>query len=173
MTKRRVMITISTSCLQLAAPFFDEEDSEEEESEELAPHLTYADGELPEPTELLTEGYLITTPQRVEILYEESSMSGMEGSVTTVGFDRSAPHLVSMMRSGPVHSTLIFEKGKRHTSIYDTPFSSFELTSHTLHIENKLLTEGTIALEYLLSFHGAASEHCKLLISVRPSDAEF
>ncbi len=173
MTRRNVMITISSSCLQLTEPFWDEEDAEEDalDEEEAVgePFTPSYKGELPEPTELLTEGHLITTPQRVELVYEESEMSGMEGSVSTIGFDRATPGLVTLMRTGPVGSALVFEQNKRHTSIYRTPFSSFELCAHTLHVENKLLTEGTLALEYILSFHGAESEHCRLLISVKPA----
>ncbi len=171
MTRREVMIQISSSCLQLADPFWEDdcdEDCEACEKNTDAPAFApnYA-GELPEPTELFTEGRLVTSPNRVELVYEESEMSGMEGSVTTIGFDRNAPELVTMMRTGMVRSALVFEAGKRHTSLYHTPFSSFELCAHTLHIENKLLTEGTLSLEYILSFHGAESEHCRLFITVR------
>ncbi len=173
MTERDVMITISSSCLQLAEPFWegDDEYDEELDGEEAGgePFMPSYKGELPEPTELLTEGRLLTTPQRVELVYEESEMSGMEGSISTIGFDRATPGLVTLMRTGPVGSALVFEQNKRHTSIYRTPFSSFELCAHTLRVENKLLTEGTLALEYILSFHGAESEHCRLLISVKPA----
>ncbi len=174
MTRRNVMIYMTSSCLQLAEPFWEDGyDGEDEDCEGdcEAPVFTpsYA-GELPEPTELWAEGRLITTPKRVELVYEESEMSGMEGSVTTVGFDRDAPELVTMMRTGMVRSALVFESGKRHNSLYHTPFSDFELCTHTLYIENKLLTEGTIDLEYILSFHGADSEHCKLHISIRNNE---
>ncbi len=172
MTKRDVMITISSACLQLEEPYweYENEDAEELIEEDEAPAFSPRyKGELPEPSELLTEGKLVTTPYRVELMYEESEMSGMEGSVSTIGFDRDNPGLVTLMRSGMVRSALVFEQGKRHTSIYQTPFSSFELCAHTLRVENKLLTEGTLALEYILSFHGVESEHCRLLISVRPA----
>ena len=166
MTKRKVMIKISSACLQLTEPFWEEETDEFDPDE--CRFEPSEDREMPEPTELLTEGLLVTDEHRVELMYEESEMSGMAGSVTTIGFDRSAPGLISMMRTGPVRSALVFEAGKRYSNVYETPFSSFDLCTHTLHIENNLLTAGTLSLEYILSFQGTQSEHCSMEISVKP-----
>lgn len=170
MTKRKVMIRICSACLQLAEPFWEEE-CDEFDPDEHPPFEPSPDGELPEPTELLTEGLLVTDAHRVELLYEESEMSGMEGSVTTIGFDRKAPELISMMRTGLVRSALVFEAGKRYSNLYETPFSTFDLCTHTLHVENRLLTEGRLSLEYILSFQGTQSEHCKLEITVKPVES--
>ena len=169
MTKRKVMIRIRSACLQLSEPFWEEESDEFDVDERS--FEPPKNGEMPEPMELLTEGMLVTDARRVELMYEESEMSGMEGSVTTIGFDRANPALISMMRTGMVRSALVFEQGKRHFNIYETPFSSFDLCTHTLRAENKLLTEGRLSLEYILSFQGTESEHCKLEISVKPSES--
>ena len=170
MTKRKVMIRISSAVLQMSEPFWEEE-SDEFDPDERPPFEPSPDGELPEPTELLTEGLLVTDEHRVELLYEESEMSGMEGSVTTIGFDRNEPELISMMRTGPVRSALVFEAGKRYSNLYETPFSIFDLCTHTLYVENKLLSEGRLALEYILSFEGTQSEHCKLEVTVKPTES--
>lgn len=167
MTKRTVMIRMKTACLQLAEPLWLEEDGVLNPLDE--DHLDPPVGdEMPEPIEVLTEGLLVTDERRVELMYEESELSGMEGAVTTIGFDRSAPELISMMRTGPVRSAFVFEEGKRYSNVYETPYASFDLSTHTLQVENKLLSEGRLLLEYILSFHGTQSEHCKIEISVKP-----
>lgn len=169
MTKRNVMISILTSRIQIAESLFDE--NSEEVEQELPPEP--ADDEMPEPTELLLEGRLITGRDRVELVWDEGELSGMEGSTAVVGFDRATPGLVSMMRSGTVSTAMIFESGKRHMSVYDTPFSSFELCVHTLTVENALLTEGYLVLEYLIEIHGAEAERCRMMITVKDQEALF
>ena len=169
MTKRNVMICISTSRIEVGVDLFDS-DTDEVDEEELTEEPT---GEMPEPTDLLTEGRLVTSPTRVELIYDETEFSGMEGSVTSIGFDRLHPEMISMMRSGPVSTAMIFEEGKRHMSVFDTPFSSFQICTRTLHVENKLLTDGTIFLEYIIEIHGAQAERCRMQISVRNDEKLF
>ena len=117
---------------------------------------------------MLMEGRLVTNANRVELMYEESELTGMEGSVTTIGFDRNNPDLISMMRTGVVRTALTFESGKRHFCLYNTPYSDFEVCVRTIAVENALLTEGTLRLDYLIEIHGAQAEHCKMTISIRP-----
>ncbi len=163
------MIHMLTSRLELGGSLFDEENEEETEEEETG-GIDFAAlmGEMPEPTEMLMEGRLVTNANRVELMYEESELTGMEGSVTTIGFDRNNPDLISMMRTGVVRTALTFESGKRHFCLYNTPYSDFEVCVRTIAVENALLTEGTLRLDYLIEIHGAQAEHCKMTISVRP-----
>ena len=161
MTKRNVMVTLSTARTEIAEDLFDEE------SEGILQPQDFLLPELPEPTDLIVEGRLVTNEQRVELVYEEGELSGMEGSVTAIGFDRATPGLISMIRTGTVATALVFEEGKRHFSVYDTPYSSFQVCVHTLRIENALLTEGRIHLDYLIEIHGAQAEHCRMTIRAR------
>ena len=169
MTKRNVMIHISTTRRQLAMSLFDEM----EDDELLPEEPDNGEEESDEPTDMLVEGRLITGPQRVELVYDEGEFSGMEGSVTSIGFDRSAPELVSMLRSGPVSTGMVFEEGRRHLCVYETPFSNFQICVRALHVENALLTEGRILLEYLIEVHGAQAERCRMLITVKNDDGLF
>ena len=108
---------------------------------------------------------MVTGPDRVELVYEESELSGMEGSVSTIGFDRANPGLISMMRSGLVSTALVFEENKRHICVYHTPFSEFEVCAAARRVENRLLTEGKIELDYIIEVHGAQAERCHMVIS--------
>lgn len=175
MTKRNVMISILTSRTEMNMSLF-AEDAEAEEIEEGADGAPSLDeilknvtGEMPEPTEMLMEGRLLTSTLRVELVYAESELTGMEGSLTAIGFDRANPGLVSMIRTGPVRTAMTFEQGKRHICLYNTPFSEFEVCVRTLKVKNRLLEENLLELDYLIEIHGAQAEHCKMWISIRPS----
>lgn len=168
MTKREVMISIRTVRSGVSMPLFHmdgmvdedygDEEFDEEEWEE--------DPEEPEESEILTEGKLITTTRRAELVYEESELTGMEGSVTKIGFDRTMPELVSLLRGGTVSTALIFERRRRHVCVYDTPLSSFEVCVQTLEVRNELLTKGELYLDYLIEIHGARTERCKMYLTV-------
>lgn len=163
MTKRNVNITISTSRIEVPEDLFDDHNT---------PAIPFdcMHVQMPEPTHLMVEGRLVTSPTRVELVYEEGELSGMEGSVTSVGFDRRAPGLVSMMRTGAVETALVFEEGKRHISVYDTPISSFQVCVRTLRVKNRLLTDGILQLDYLVEIHGAQAEHCRMTITARNAE---
>ena len=172
MTKRNVMIDILTSRREMNLSLFTEE-PENEEAEEVSQSfeemLKSVTGEMPEPTEMLMEGKLLTSTHRVELVYAESELTGMQGSITAIGFDRANPDLVSMIRTGPVRTAMTFEEGKRHICLYNTPFSEFEVCVRTIKVNNRLLEENKLELDYLIEIHGAQAEHCKMTVTLRPS----
>lgn len=161
MTKRNVMIQISTTRWQIPTHLFADLPPEEETDEE--PENT-SDENSPESSEMWIEGRLATNTHRVELIYDETELSGMQGAVTSIGFDRDTPTLVTMMRTGPVSTAMVFEEGKRHFCVYDTPFSSFQICVRAITVENQLLTDGMLVLEYLIEIEGAQAEHCRMTI---------
>ena len=171
MTTQNVMIDILTSRIEMNLSLFSEE-PENEEAEELSQSfeemLKNRKGEMPEPTEMLMEGKLLVAGHRVELVYAESELTGMQGSVTAIGFEPSNPDLVSMVRTGPVRTAMTFEEGKRHICLYNTPFSEFEVCVRTLKVNNRLLEENKLELDYLIEIHGAQAEHCKMTVTIRP-----
>ena len=171
MTKQNVMIDILTSRVEMNLSLFAEKMENEEAEEELPASfeetLKSMTGEMPEPTEMLMEGKLLVAEHRVELVYAESELTGMQGSVTAIGFEPAHPELVSMVRTGPVRTAMTFEEGKRHICLYNTPFSEFEVCVRTLKVENRLLEENKIELDYLIEIHGAQAEHCKMTVTVR------
>ena len=178
MTKRKVKINMLVSRKELAASLFERDNAEDEElieeetseAESFVSMLTKMFDGMPEPDEMMMEGRLVTNETRVELIYEESELTGMEGSVTAIGFHRNNPALVSMMRSGPVRTALTFEEGKRHYCLYNTPLSDFEVCVRAVRVHNRLLEEGEIYLDYLIEIHGARAEHCRMQINVTPME---
>jgi len=61
---------------------------------------------------------------------------------------------------------LVFESGKRHICVYTTPFMTFEVCIHTAQVKNKLLTDGTLELDYSIEVHGVSAERTRMKLSV-------
>ncbi len=174
--KRTVAVRIDTERYGFPLPFspsfskadaeafaeYDPDEAEEAEEREEPEENT----EEPERSEFFAEGKLVETAERVEIVYEESVATGMEGSVTTIGFAKEEPDLVTMFRQGLVSTAFVFEKGVRHICVYNTPFSAFELCVQAINVRNRLTTDGTIELAYITELHGARAERCKMTIRV-------
>ncbi len=124
------------------------------------------DGESDAPIEMFSEGELYITDERVIIAYEESELTGMEGSQTQVRFERSNPGLVTMLRNGAVNTILVFEKGKRHICSYQTQYMPFEICVNTKDIRNTLLEDGKIELDYIVEIRGAQAERTQFTIQI-------
>ena len=176
LSRRNVMIWIHTSRRGISIPLFrlggeaEPDDGETPEDEEdmpdELPDWEEDSGDEPEQADLLMEGKLVTTSRRAELVYEESELTGMEGAVTKICFEQNSPGLVSMLRSGTVSTALVFEAGRRHICVYHTPFSCFEVCVQTLEVQNRLLEEGTLFLDYLIEIHGLRTEHCRMNLRI-------
>ncbi len=114
-----------------------------------------------ESIEINTEGKLKIDGERVEVLYDESEITGMEGSHTSVYFEKNNEGLVCMHRSGSVSTSLVFERGKRHHCVYNTPIMPFEICVRTIKVENGILSEGRLTLDYIIEIRGAKAERTK------------
>ena len=74
----------------------------------------YFDDADPEATELLTEGTLEVTDGGLLFYYDETELTGMEGTKTTFSLDRD---VVMLTRSGAVNSQMVFQEGQQHSSL--------------------------------------------------------
>ncbi len=128
-----------------------------------APEL-FEDGSVtvePEILEINSVGNIQDDGERITISYEESEATGMQGSLTSLSFLKKEPSVVTMIRSGVVSATLVFEEGKRHHCIYKTPFMPFEVCVHTTKVVNALLVGNTLELDYIVEIRGAKAERTK------------
>lgn len=105
--------------------------------------------------EMFTEGKMSIDGERVEISYEETEMSGMAGTTTRMIFDTNLLEALTMMRNGPVKVTMVFKKGLRHVCRYDTGIIPFELVLTTSFIDNRLLTDGELYIDYTTELAGS------------------
>ena len=124
--------------------------------------------ESPEPDilDINTIGSYLDDGERISISYDESEATGMEGSVTTVTFLKSDPTVLTMIREGLVSTTLVFEEGKRHHCLYQTPFMPFEVCVRTIKVSNSLLGVGSLKLDYAVEIRGAKADRTKFSMQI-------
>lgn len=122
--------------------------------------------------ELITEGYLDDDGERVTIGYNESEATGMDGSVTEISYAKNDPGLISMLRDGTVKTVMMFESGKRHICVYETPYMPFEICIITAEAVNAIPEKGEIYLDYVVEIKGAAAERTKFCLSVEPLEED-
>ena len=85
----------------------------------------FYEGQEPEIIELVSEGTLERLATGWEICYEESSLTGMEG-VTTIF--RVEPDKITLIRTGKLHSQMVFQPGVLHESLYQMEFGTLMIT---------------------------------------------
>ena len=118
--------------------------------------------------EFVTEGQLYQRNGAIYILYDESTLSGLEGCKTTL---KLAGDTLRMKRigQGGAGTEMYFEENKRFSSTYSTPYGPMELELLTRSVVNDFDMEtlsGSIAVCYDVSLQGMAEGKNKLEINV-------
>ena len=112
----------------------------------------YFDGIDPDATELMTEGTMVLTEDGMVLSYQESQLTGMEGTTTT--FTVRGQQAI-LTRTGTVNSQMVFEEGKQHTSLYGTLFGELSVDIQTSRLRHNLTARGGI----LETRNTSAAEH--------------
>ena len=97
------------------------------------------DGTDPDATELMTEGTLELTEAGLRLRYQETELTGMEGTSTT--FEVRGPQVI-LTRTGKINSQMVFEEGRQHTSLYETPFGELTVDIQTGRLRHNLSERG-------------------------------
>ena len=119
----------------------------------------YFDGIDPDATELMTEGTMTLTENGMVLAYEETALTGMEGTTTT--FEVCGPRVI-LTRSGTVNSQMVFEEGRQHTSLYETPFGELSVDIQTSVLKHNLTERGGLMeIKYSIAVeHTVTGRNC-------------
>ena len=115
--------------------------------------------------EIFTEGRLHVSDGLVRLSYVEQDEGDAEVK-TILSFLENSPKNVVMSRSGAINTTFVFEVGKRTKCVYNLPFGAMELTIFTLSVDNRLLEEGLLVLDYFIEIRGSSVEHRAVTVSL-------
>ena len=118
----------------------------------------YFDDVDPDATELVTEGTLELMEEGLRLTYQETSLTGMEGTTTT--FEITGPQ-VTLRRAGTVNSQMVFEEGRQHTSLYETPYGELSVDIQTSALRHNLSDRGGL-LEIRYSIAAVSYTHLTL-----------
>ena len=98
--------------------------------------------------DLITHGTLRDLEGALEVSYQETELTDMDGTTTSIILQGNQ---VTLMRNGPVCSQMVFEQGRRHLSVYATPYGNLEIAVFTRRLGNHLTAEGgTLEIDYAL-----------------------
>ncbi len=89
--------------------------------------------------QLVTGGRYQDTDTSCLLSYQESPLTGMEGTTTTF---MVRDGLVTMVRRGSVNGEMLFQKGRRHCFLYEAPFGAMTMGIRTQRLKTALGEHG-------------------------------
>ena len=116
--------------------------------------------------ELVTEGQLLPDgDDSYTLSYQESQLTGLGGTLTTFQIE---PKRVTLLRVGEVNSQMVFEEGRRHLSMYNTPYGALSVGVNTRKMRTQLSDKGgSIEIDYAIEIDHALAGQNLFRISVR------
>lgn len=118
--------------------------------------------------ELVTAGQYGFKDGEISFSYEETGLTGMEGTRTTFTV---GPTGVVMRREGSLNAELVFQQGKKDFFLYQTPFGSATMGVDTRRIDTQLDEHGgTMELDYDIDFNHTPMGRNQFKINVRESN---
>ena len=116
--------------------------------------------------ELFTTGSYYKRNGHYYIAYDESEVTGFEGSRTVLKVEEGGR--VTMTRSGRVHSQLIIEQGVRHQCHYDTGYGSMTIGISGDRVDSGLTDEGgRLEFSYSLDVNTLLASENAVYVNVR------
>jgi len=100
--------------------------------------------------ELVTEGRLLDCGEDgLSLSYQESELTGMEGTLTTFQVEKNGR--ITLLRMGEVNSQMVFEEGRRHLSLYQTPYGDLSVGVLANKVKNTLnMSGGELEIDYAI-----------------------
>ena len=121
------------------------------------------EGQEPDHIELITEGTLELLPDGLRFFYQETELTG-----TTTSFQLCGPQVI-LSRTGAVNSQMVFEEGRQHTSLYETPFGELAVDVQTSRLRHNLTERGGLLdLRYSIAIEHAAMGRNAFKIRIQP-----
>lgn len=123
------------------------------------------EGETGEDIELITEGEYRYRNGSGSFWYEESEITGMEGTITEFRF---TPTKVTITRKGNIVSRMEFVVGKQNVFLYETPYGSASMGVDTHKITNSLSEHGgELDIDYSLHFDRMMVSQNRFLVKIK------
>lgn len=108
--------------------------------------------------ELVTDGKYLFENGSGRFSYMESDLTGLSGTRTSFTVDKSG---IVMLREGSTSSRMVFEEGKKHLFLYDTPFGATTMGVNTSRIRSRMGEHGGgMEIDYVVDFeHSVVGRH--------------
>lgn len=124
--------------------------------------------------ELCTEGELsINSDGCVEISYTENEDDEQIKTRSKIIFSTADPGLVIMTKEGAMNTVLSFEEGKTHICTYNTPFMPIKVYVNASLVDNRLIFDGELRLNYILSLNDSEPQHFIVEVKIKEEPQDF
>jgi len=106
--------------------------------------------------EFITEGRFTRKGDALYLIYEESELSGVEGYTTSLKVTGGKVRMKRYGEEGGIQTAIEFEKGRKFTGWYETPFGTIPLEVLTNEVDNRLDPDGagTLGIDCSVSLKG-------------------
>lgn len=126
---------------------------------------SYNDLDSDDVIEVVTPGEFIITDDGFKAIYEETELSGMGGTTTTLTVIDDS---LLLEREGNVSAKMDFKKGETSISLYNTPYGALDLQIHTEDLNVDINENGgVVTAKYLMELAGQPPITTKLSVNVR------
>lgn len=118
--------------------------------------------------ELVTAGQYGFENGESRFTYMESDLTGLSGTETTF---RISPMGVVMSREGSLNSEMIFQPGKKHFFLYQTPYGSATMGVDTRMLRHSMNEHGgQLELDYDINFEHSLIGRNQFKINVKENE---
>ena len=119
----------------------------------------------PDSMQLVTSGQFGLDNEQIRMTWEESELTGMEGTRTSITVQGSG---VVLSREGKHTSTMEFNEGKKSYFLYETPFGSATMGLDTHRIRSRFDRHGgDMEIEYTVDVDQTIVGRNKFFIQVK------
>ena len=126
---------------------------------------TYEDDNDDTDISLLTEGEFEYQDGAYFIDYEESELTGLEGTKTSIEI---GTNYVSLQRNGTVNSHMLFMKDRKTSSYYSTPYGDRQIDIFTDYLNIDISpTGGKINVDYFIDINNHSTGKNNFEIEIR------
>lgn len=123
------------------------------------------EGQEPDSIELVTEGTMEFRDGGWDIAYEESELTGLEGVTTVFRVEQGK---VTLTRSGRLHSSMVFQQGLVHESLYQMEFGVLMLSVCARQVYFDIVPDGgVIDLVYSIDIENSAAGEIDYHLDIR------
>jgi uncharacterized beta-barrel protein YwiB (DUF1934 family) len=114
--------------------------------------------------ELITEGKYYKKGNKYFVTYEETEITGMKGTTTTIKMEGEK---VTLLRFGENNSQLIFEQGQKHLCHYETIQGAFTVGVFSNNVNVNIDEQGgQVSVDYNLQIDNSHSSKNDFVLNI-------
>lgn len=118
-----------------------------------------------EAIEIVTQGKFYKKNDCYYAIYEETELSGMAGTTTTI---KIKPNEFSLIRMGTTNARVEFKDSYKNISMYNTPYGTLELSVQTKKLDIDINENGgKVSVDYDMSLSGQPPLKTTLNIGIK------